>query len=189
MAYKMATLPNGVRFARASDAEVIRSIYAPYVEDTAITFETDVPAAEEMARRVRDIGEKYPYLVYERDGDVAAYAYASAARSRAAYQWTAELSVYVRQGLRRAGIGRLLYETLLPILSAQNINIAYAVITIPNGQSERFHEAMGFERVCVFEKCGYKLGAWRDVLWMQRIIGGFADKPELFRPVKELSWE
>jgi phosphinothricin acetyltransferase len=179
-------LPPFIRFASERDAPSLLSIYTPYVEQTVITFETCVPTVAEFERRIRDIGSVYPYLVYEREGVAAAYAYAAPVRSRAAYQWTAELSVYVREDAHRMGIGRMLYTALLSLLARQNIRIVYAVITTPNAQSECFHESIGFDRVCVFPKCGYKHGAWRDVLWMQKIIGEFDDEPELLRPIGEV---
>ncbi|MDR2505561.1 MAG: GNAT family N-acetyltransferase [Oscillospiraceae bacterium] len=166
-----------IRFADISDAAEILGIYKPYVEETVITFEYDVPTIAEFVRRITETRKTYPYLVYEEDGNVIGYAYAGAVRERKAYQWTCELSVYVKKEMYSRGIGKALYEKLLEYLKLQNFKIVYAVITAPNPQSEKFHERFGFTNIAVFKKTGYKMGEWLDVLWMEKVIGEFEDEP------------
>jgi L-amino acid N-acyltransferase YncA len=154
-----------IRLAEEGDAPQIAAIYAPVVRDTIISFEAEPPSAEEIARRVRDTLVRWPWLVCERDGEVLGYAYAGAHRSRAAYQWSVDVSVYVREDARQRGVGRALYTSLIAALDLQGFYNAYAGIALPNNASVGLHEAMGFRLVGVYRGVGYKLGAWRDVGW------------------------
>lgn len=154
-----------IRLAEEGDALQIAAIYAPVVRDTMISFETESPSVEEIARRVRDTLVRWPWLVCERDGEVLGYAYAGAHRSRAAYQWSVDVSAYVREYARRKGVGRALYTSLIAALDLQGFYNAYAGIALPNNASVGLHEAMGFRLVGVYRGVGYKLGAWRDVGW------------------------
>jgi len=159
-----------IRLAHAGDAEAILGIYAPLVISTAISFELEPPALEEMRERIQTTLEKYPWLVYEGGGRVQGYAYAGAHRTRAAYQWSTEVSVYVDADARRSGIGRALYIRLFEVLRKQGFFNAYAVITLPNPASVALHEAIGFTPSGVLHHVGFKLGSWHDVgIWEYEI--------------------
>lgn len=157
-----------IRLATDDDAAVIAAIYGPVVEDTAISFETERPDTAEIRRRIRDTLTSYPWLVFERNGDVIGYAYASRHRLRAAYQWSVDTSAYVDEKFRRRGVGHALYLSLLAVLDAQGFVNAYAGIALPNPASVALHERVGFTPIGVYRGAGYKLGAWRDVGWWQR---------------------
>ena len=154
-----------IRTARDEDATAIASIYAPFVELDATSFETEPPQPDEMRQRIRDTMESCPWLVCEIDGAVAGYAYATRHRTRSAYQWCVETSVYVHPDFRRSGVARGLYTSLVAILGAQGYVNAYAGITLPNARSVALHEALGFLPVGVYRSVGYKFGAWHDVGW------------------------
>jgi len=151
----------------ARDAAGCAAIYAPFVTGSAVSFEELAPDAAEMARRIEHTARTHPWLVAERDGAVAGFAYASSHRARAAYRWAADVAVYVAAAHRRAGVGRELYVALLDLLRAQGFHLACAGITLPNDASVALHEALGFEPVGVERAIGYKAGAWRDVGWWQ----------------------
>jgi phosphinothricin acetyltransferase len=152
--------------ATADVAAAVLAIYAPFVRTTAVTFEYEVPSVAEMAERIRTVTVRWPWLVLDRAGVVAGYAYASTWRSRAAYQWAVETTVYVREDARRQGVGRVLYRALLACLRLQGHRLALGGITLPNDASVLLHEAFGFRQVAVHRACGHKLGAWHDVgMW------------------------
>lgn len=182
----MDTRTPTIRIAKPSDAPELLEIYAPYVTCTTVTFEYDVPTVQEFAGRVSRTLERYPYLVAELDGQIVGYAYAGAFRSRVAYIWSAEVSVYVRDGFHRLGIGRMLYSELEVILRRQNIASMQACISHPNRESIKFHSSLDFERVARFSKCAFKLGRWVDVVWMQKILHESNDSPAPFIPFPEL---
>lgn len=150
------------------DAAACAAIYAPFVVETAVSFEDTPPDAAAFARRITAISARYPWLVAENGGLVVGYAYASTHRERAAYRWAAEVAVYVDGQHRRQGAGRALYDALFERLGRQGFYMACAGITLPNDASVALHEACGFEPVGVFRRLGWKLGAWRDVGWWQR---------------------
>ena len=152
-----------IRTARESDASGIQAIYGPVVSSTAISFEYEVPSVEEMASRIRKTLPQYPWLVCEKEGKIAGYAYAGPFRTRAAYQWCAEVTVYVGAEFRKQGVARELYETLFGYLRELGYCRAVAGITLPNPASVAAHEALGFRKVGVFAKLGFKQGAWHDV--------------------------
>ena len=160
--------PGTIRDAVAErDAEACRDIYAPYVRDTAVSFEEAVPSVEDFEGRIRKTTAAYPWIVMEVGGKVVGYAYASQHRPRAAYRWTAEVTVYIDSHHHRDGIGRRLYTELLGRLRRQGFRLAVAGITLPNPGSVGLHVAMGFEPVGVYERVGWKAGAWHDVGWWQ----------------------
>ena len=161
-----------IRRAAADDAAALLDIYAPYIRDTAITFEYDVPAAEEFAARIGDIARTHPYLVCERDGRPVGYAYAHNIRERAAYDWAAELSVYLAPAAQGQGAGTALYRCLIDLLAMQNLRILYGCVTLPNEKSERLHEKLGFAPVGVWHGAGWKFGRWHDVGWLEKRLGG-----------------
>jgi phosphinothricin acetyltransferase len=156
-----------IRFAGESDAAAIAEIYRPVVESTTISFETVPPDQDEMARRIADTTREHPWLVCEVGGRVAGYAYATKHRVRSAYRWSVDTSVYVDASFRQSGVGRGLYGSLFGILSAQGYFNAYAGIALPNAASVGLHEAVGFRRIGVYQRVGYKFGEWRDVGWWQ----------------------
>ena len=178
--------PVALRLARAEDAPALLEIYAPYVRETPITFEYEVPGAEEFGERIRATLQRYPYLVAEQDGRPVGYAYASAFQERAAYSWAAETSIYVRQGLHGKGVGRMLYEALERALRAQHVLNLNACITYPNPKSIAFHERFGYHTAAHFSKCGFKLGAWWDMVWMEKLLGEHETPPAAFLPFPSL---
>ncbi|MDJ0974083.1 MAG: GNAT family N-acetyltransferase [Planctomycetota bacterium] len=165
-----------LRVAEPEDAEAIHAIYAPIVRETVISFEYEVPTADELAGRMANVLAQHPYLVAERGGEIAGYAYATTFRGRTAYQWGAETSVYVAEAHRRRGIARALYAAVLELLQLQGYRVAWAGITLPNDVSVAAHEAMGFVPVGRFEGAGFKHGGWYDVgFW--RLPLGTQDEP------------
>lgn len=169
-----------IRIATPGDAPAIQDIYRYYVENTAITFEFEVPSVEEFQRRIEKTLERYPYLIAEEDGEVIGYAYAGIFYDRRAYDWSAEMSVYVRNGIHGKGVGTALYEKMEELLRKQHIVNLFACITHPNAESEAFHQACGYEKKAHFENCGYKLGRWWDIVWMQKVIAPNEEAPEPF---------
>lgn len=170
-----------IRIATPEDASAIQSIYRYYVEHTAITFELEVPSVEEFQGRIKKTLERYPYLVAEEDRVIIGYAYAGIFYDRRAYDWSAEMSVYVQKGIHGKGVGTALYEKMEELLKKQHIVNLFACITHPNAESEAFHAARGYERKAHFEKCGYKMGQWWDIVWMQKVIAPHDEAPEPFR--------
>jgi phosphinothricin acetyltransferase len=149
------------------DAAACAAIYAPFVRDTAISFEAQAPDARELAERIERASRTHPWLVAEVSGAVVGYAYGCPHRERAAYRWAADVSVYVDEAHHRRGVGRGLYGQLLGLLERQGIRIACAGITLPNAASVGFHESLGFRPVGVYRRIGFKLDAWWDVGWWQ----------------------
>jgi len=171
-----------VRIARTEDAAAVHAIYAPSVTHGVATFETSLPGVPAMRDRITARLAHYPWLVWEHAGEVLAYAYASRFRERAAYDWIAETSIYVREDARRHGIARHLYGVLLEAMRLQGINQAVGVITLPGDASVRMHEAMGFEPAGVWRQSGYKLGRWWDVGVWQKTLQAPADLPAPVKP-------
>ncbi|OBA62401.1 GCN5 family acetyltransferase [Mycobacterium sp. 1100029.7] len=172
-----------VRRATATDAAACVEIYRPYVLDTAITFETEVPTVPEMAERIVGALAMHEWLVLEVDGRITGYAYAQQFHPRAAYRWSVETSVYVVQDGRRAGGGRLLYTELLDRLAHKGFRRALAAIAQPNQASDAFHEAFGFRLAGRHRRVGWKLGAWHDVAWWQLDLRGPDDDLDPPRPI------
>lgn len=166
-----------IRVATTKDGEAILEIYKWYIENTAITFETEVPSVEAFEQRIENTLTRFPWLVCEIDGVVAGYAYASKHRERAAYQWSADLSVYVNEKYHRRHIAKALYMVLEHILKLQGYYTAFAGVTTPNPKSEAFHAAYGFDTVGVFENVGYKLGQWRGVKWFKYTLTDYQKEP------------
>lgn len=167
-----------IRLARPGDGPALAAIYRPAVAKRATSFEIDPPDGDEMARRVAATLPARPWLACEAGGDrVVGYAYASRHRDRAAYQWCVEVSAYVDGAWQRRGIGRGLYESLFAVLELLGYRNAYAGVTLPNPASEGLHAAVGFTPVGVYRGVGWKLGAWHDVLWLERRLGGAAAAP------------
>ncbi len=159
-----------IRIAQDSDAEAMRAIYAPSVLEGTATFETVLPGIDAMRERLRARLQHHPWLVWEDAGEVAAYAYAGRFRERAAYDWIAETSIYVRADAQRRGIAKRLYGVLLDVMQLQGITQAVGVITLPGEASVAMHEVMGFSPSGVWRQCGYKLGQWWDVgVWQKEL--------------------
>lgn len=167
-----------IRTAVLDDTEKILDIYRYYVLNTAITFEYTVPTVEEFKERIAKTLTKYPYLVAVQDDIILGYAYAGEFVGRAAYGWSAELTIYLAQNARKCGLGRRLYEKLEQILKEMGVLNLYACIGYPERDDEyltknsaEFHKHMGFEKVGEFHKCGYKFNHWYNMIWMEKIIG------------------
>ena len=167
-----------IRDAKVTDAKAIQTIYTPYVETTAITFEYNVPSEEEFCRRIETVQQKYPWIVAMVNGKVVGYAYASAFKPRDAYQWAIETSIYVDINNKRSGIGRQLHEALEQRLKMQGILNMNACISFIDPEDEyltqdsvRFHERLGYQRVAHFHQCGKKFNRWYDMIWMEKMIG------------------
>ena len=164
--------------ATVDDAEELLAIYAPYVRDTAISFEYVVPSVEDFTDRILQISEKYPYIKAVEDGKIIGYAYANTFKGRKAYDWSVETTVYVRKDAKRNGTGRRLYECLeqsLRKMGVLNMNACIASAKVDDefltNDSMSFHSMMGFTEVGRFHNSGYKFGRWYDMIWMEKLIG------------------
>ena len=166
----MTADPFVIRQARDADASALLAIYQPFIESTAVSFETVVPTVKEFAARIRKSIDGWQWLVAERGDTPVGYAYGSQHRVRAAYQWSVEVSAYVAPAVHRQGIGRALYTQLLIDLERKGFCNAYGGIAMPNDASVALHEAVGFEHVGTFRRVGRKFGRWHDVAWYQRVL-------------------
>lgn len=185
-----------IRMANPADAQALLNIYAPYVINTAITFEYDVPSVEEFASRIAHTLEKYPYLIAEEGGNILGYAYASPFHDRPAYDWAVETSIYVDQNIKHRGIGRKLHDALESTLREQGILNMNACIAYPPEEDEHldknsveFHAHMGYRLVGEFYKCGYKFNRWYNMVWMEKLIGEHLSdqKPPKFNRLTKVS--
>lgn len=182
-----------IRLASIEDAAAIRAIYAPYIENTAISFEYEVPSLAEMEKRIATTLENYPYLVAVENDRIVGYAYASSFHTRAAYQHSAELSIYIDREHRQQGIGNQLYTKLIELLKKQNIYTVHACIAYADEKDDHltndsvaFHTKMGFELVGKHSRCGYKFGKWYSIVWMDLEIEADKEMPGKFVPFGEL---
>lgn len=182
-----------IRPAKPEDAEKLLAIYAPYVEQTAITFEYEVPTVEEFRERIHNTLKKYPYLVAEQGGEPVGYAYVGPFHDRPAYDWAVETSIYVDQNCKRMGIGRKLHDALEQALSAMGILNLYACIAFPIGtdpylteDSVHFHEHLRYTHTAHFHKCGYKFNRWYDIVWMEKTIGEHKEKQPAVKAFSEI---
>ena len=179
-----------IRIARESDTDELLAIYAPYVKETAITFEYTVPTLEEFRERMTKTLMKYPYLVAVQETEILGYAYASEFKNRAAYDWAVETTIYVKQDSRKSGVGKKLYQALEEVLKQQHICNLYACIAYPNPGSIGFHERLGYQTIGHFSKCGYKFETWYDMIWMEKMIAEHDLHPEPFKPITEVrGWD
>ena len=185
-----------IRMANPADAQALLNIYAPYVINTAITFEYDVPSVEEFASRIAHTLEKYPYLIAEEGGNILGYAYASPFHDRPAYDWAVETSIYVDQNIKHRGIGRKLHDALESTLREQGILNMNACIAYPPEEDEHldknsveFHAHMSYRLVGEFYKCGYKFNRWYNMVWMEKMIGEHLSdqKPPKFNRLTKVS--
>ena len=157
-----------IRPATEKDIPEILEIYAPYVENTTVSFEYDVPCRRSFTQRFYDITARFPWLVWEENGKILGYAYASPPYSRAAYAWCAEPSIYLCPEARGKGIGKKLYAALEQILFRQGYQVLYALITQENTGSLAFHEKLGYSLRASFPNCGFKFNRWLGVTWMEK---------------------
>jgi len=169
-----------VRVATEADAKAVAAIYAPYVAQTAISFEEGPPSQSEMAERIAATLKTHPFLVHDNGQGVAGYAYAGPHAGRPAYRWSCNVTVYVASGRTHQGIGRALYAELLDILKAQGFHSVFAGIALPNAASVGLHEAMGFVHLGTYREVGFKNGCWHDVGWWRL---GLAEGPPAAEPI------
>jgi L-amino acid N-acyltransferase YncA len=175
----VSVLKTTIRSADGSDASGIASVYAPYVRDTAVTFETEPPTVEIMVQRITTTLETHPWLVAEYGGETVGFAYAGKHRERAAYRWSVDVTVYVDGAMRHSGVGRALYVSLLEVLRRQGFRSAFAEIVLPNPGSVRLHETAGFKPIGVHNDVGFKLGSWHDIgYWRLGLAEGSAPHGE-----------
>lgn len=167
-----------IRSVSLNDAEALLNIYAYYVKNTAITFEYDVPTLEEFKQRITNTLKKYPYLVVVKEGTILGYAYAGVFKNRAAYDWSAEMTIYLKYDAVKCGLGRMLYEALETEMKKRGFLNLYACIGYPieedkylTRNSAEFHAHLGYQTVGEFHKCGYKFGRWYNMIWMEKLIG------------------
>jgi len=175
-----------IRLANSNDSAGILEIYAPFILNSTTTFEVDIPSTDEIANRINKYLEKGPWLVSVHNGLITGYAYASEHRSRAAYQWSIELSVYIHPDHQGNKLATRLYQCALEILHRQGYCNIYAGITQPNEPSDAFHRSMGFELIGTYNKIGYKQGKWCDVKWYQRSLNKFNLAPKPIIDLKTL---
>lgn len=176
-----------IRLIKSTDAASVLAIYEPYIRDTSITFEYDVPSLGEFSERIQTISVEYPWLVCVENDIILGYAYGCKHRYRTAYQWSVESAIYVSENTHRKGIARHLYETLFEILRLQGFVNVYAGVTIPNEKSEGFHLAMGFEKLGTFKKIGYKFEEWHDVAWFDLHLTSHILHPPIPKTMLELA--
>lgn len=185
-----------IKTVNESDADELLKIYAPYVQNTAITFEYNVPGIAEFKSRIMNTLKKYPYLKAVRDGEIIGYAYLGEFKERDAYIHSAETSIYVKQKVRRSGAGRAMYEAIEKTAKMQNILNLNACIGVPRIEDEhltldsvKFHEKMGYTLVGKFNFSGYKFGTWYDMIWMEKMLGEHTNSPAGFRAFNTLKKE
>ncbi len=166
-----------IRIAKQSDAEPILDIYAPYIQNTSFTFETEIPSIEEFRKRIESYLVNWPWLVCEINGKIAGYAYCGKHRERTAYQWCTESSVYVHDDFQRLGVAKALYTAIIEFVKLQGYRNLYAVINLPNEKSVSFHEQMGFQYFATYKNVGYKLGRWKNVGWWELQVNEYNLEP------------
>lgn len=173
-----------IRPARPADADALLEIYAPYVEQTAITFEYETPSTAEFTRRITETLKGFPYLVLEDAGKIQGYAYAGPFKGRAAYDWAVETTIYIRQNAHGIGYGKALYTALEEELKRRHFLNAYACIAYCEQENETlthasplFHERMGYTLCGTFHQCGYKFGRWYEMIWMEKHLGDHNANP------------
>ena len=180
-------LDKKIRLAREGDFDSILEIYAPFITDTVITFEYEVPTQAEFAKRIKDIQIKYPWLICAVDGNVVGYAYASQFNERSAYDWSVDFSIYIKPEFQGKNLGKALYFALLELLKLQGYYNAYAGVTLPNIKSEGLHQAFGFKEAGIFYNAGFKFGDWYHVKWFELKIQGYSLKPAMPKTIGEIN--
>ena len=182
-----------IRIAEESDSKELLEIYAYYVEKTAITFEYEAPSIEAFGERIHKTLKKFPYLISEKDGRLAGYAYAGPFKDRRAYDWSVETTIYIAKDVRGHGLGKELYTALEHALALQNVINLNACIAYPDPEDEyltrnsvHFHEHMGYHPAGRFHKCGYKFDRWYDMVWMEKCISPQPENPPGIRSFEEI---
>ena len=182
-----------IRQATIEDAEALLKIYTPYILNTAITFETDVPTVEAFKERIQNITAQYPYLTATVDNEIVGYAYAHEFSERTAYKYSAEVTIYINANMRHFGLGKKLYIILEEVLKAQGILNIYSCVACPDVEDEYltnnsrdFHLHLGYEIVGKFNKCGYKFNRWYNMLYMEKILGEHNENTPKFTKFKDL---
>ena len=188
-----------IRAASPEDAPALLRVYAPYVKNTAITYEYDVPSVDEFSKRIETTLKRFPYLVLERGGEIIGYAYAGPLHSRPAYDWSVETSLYLSEDVRGGGLGRLLHDALENVLREQGFLNMNACIAYPEKEDEyltrnsaEFHAHLGYRRIGGFTKCSYKFRRWYGMVWMEKLIGEhLEDQPPVtpFPQIREVIFE
>ncbi len=183
-----------IKEAKPSDAAALLAIYAPYVRESAVSFEYEAPSVEEFASRIAAVLQKYPYLVACEGEKALGYASAAPFKRRAAYDWAVETSIYVAQGERGRGIGRALYAALEGALSLQGVRNMCACVAWGDDEyvsfaSALFHKKMGFSQVAHFHGCGFKFGRRYDMIWLEKIIASHESAPAPLRTWDEVKQE
>jgi L-amino acid N-acyltransferase YncA len=177
---------HSIRLITESDASEVLKLYEPYVVNTIVSFEYEVPAIDEFVQRIKTNTIDYPWLVSLNNEIITGFAYASRHRYRTAYQWSAESTIYLSSGFQGKGIARVLYETLFSLLRLQGYFNVYAGVGLPNEKSVGFHKALGFEEIGIFKKIGYKLGNWHDTYWFQLQITEQVSNPPTPKKLNEI---
>lgn len=167
-----------IRMATPEDAPALLEIYAPYIKDTAVSFDIRVPSKSDFIRRMQRIIGRFPYLVAENNGRVVGYAYAHPESERSAYQWNAELSIYMNRDFQSSALASRLYNALIEFLGLLGYRNLYAVITLPDEANISRHKHLGFTPLAVHKNAGYKLGKWHDVAWLEKSLGPYRANPE-----------
>ena len=178
-----------IRLATVSDSKDILDIYAPFIEETTISFETEVPAIDEFSHRIETILKQYPFLVYEFENKIVGYAYASRHKERAAYAYNADVSVYFLPEYHGSGKAYSLYHCLFLLLDKLGYKNAYAGCAEPNIKTRKFHEKFGFKLIGTCHKTGFKFGKWHDVSWFEKTISEHDGNPGRVMPMSEISHE
>lgn len=181
-----------LRVATEADAEELLKIYAPFVESedrnlSDVSFEYEAPSVSEFAGRIRDISAKYPYIVCEHEGSLIGYVYAHPYIARAAYQWGAEVTIYLAPEGQGIGLGRIMYTKLEELLRLQGVVVTYACVTKSNEHSVRMHEALGYKIIGTFDNTGFKNGHWLDMVWLEKRIAELPAQPAPIRSIKEIA--
>lgn len=179
-----------LRMASVADTQALLDIYAPYIENTAVTSEEAVPFFDEFKSRITDALIKHPYIVCVIDGQIVGYAYGHSYRSRSSYRWGAELSVYVSSDCKSSSVGVALYSALIAILRLQGYQTVYGIVILPNLPSQRLHEYLGFSAKGILTNACCKLGNWHDIITYEKHIGIFPQRPPEIVPVTSLdNWD
>lgn len=183
-----------LRLATPADAEALLKIYAPFVESadrnlSDVSFEYVVPGAAEFARRIGAISAKYPYIVCEHEGELLGYVYAHPYIARAAYQWGAEVTIYLAPQGQGVGLGKVMYTALENLLRLQGVVVTYACITASNTHSVKMHEACGYKIIGTFNNTGFKHGHWLDMVWMEKRIAKLPAQPAAIKSVQKIPAE
>lgn len=175
-----------VRFADEKDANELIDIYTPYVLETAVTCECEVPSQQEFESRIGQIGQTFPYIVCEIDGKIVGYTYASLHKQRPAYRWDADATVYVKNDLHRNKVGTALYHCMLELVKLQGFYNIYAVVTVSNKASVKFHEVFGFTKMGTYKNTAFKIGKWHDIMVMEKTLNEYVEQPKETLSIKQI---